>query len=632
MYVRRRLAYLGPALLAALGAVSLLSVWSVARPEWAFSAARRGKTRRLAWSLALRPSLAQRFGPQGTLLHVAAANGREGVAGWLLQRGADPNRRRSDGLTALHLALKGGHAPAARVLLRSGADPNAPAGHGGETRCLDLARTAAMARLLLEHGAELGPSEPWPSRATTDLEFLAALLGGLPGASAVVLDRHASLLEKAIGEGYAGEVRGLLSRPGAGRAQELVRVVRLALETDDCPELAALGLDLCRGISPSDLAALRGPVLEHGTAVHLARLLALLPTADPADLAPLLRTAVRNGHHELARDALWRYLPINSRSRRGKDGPTLLHMAVRSADVDLARAILASGGSVNVTDETGATPLDLAVRLHPRNAEMIELLLVHRAYGELGNVYAALERWRAAGKTQQVRAYVTALDPVDRYRDRLGYTLLHLAVSSGNIPMAKLALELGASPDTQSWTGLRPLHLAVTARAHARELTALLLDRGANPDGEDLYNRTPLHRAAMTGAEPPVMKLLLEGGGDTTARCIDGYTPLLRAAEANDMELVQTLLDLGANINETDKNRQAAIHYAARLGYLDLAKELLRRDCYFRQKDNGGARPIRHAIRQGHREIVDLLIEAHEERKRRMREEAKKRQKAEEEK
>ncbi|MFW6157892.1 MAG: ankyrin repeat domain-containing protein, partial [Planctomycetota bacterium] len=477
----------------------------------------------------------------------------------------------------------------------------------------------------------LGSSEPWPPGATRDVEFLVALLGGLPGAPSVALPQHASLLERAIREGYAGEVRGLLARPVPGRGQELVRVVRLALQ-NDCPELAALGLDLCRGVSPSDLAPLRAPVLERGTEVHLRRLLALLPAADPADLAPLLRTAVEDGHHELARETLWRYLPINTRSERGKDGPTLLHMAVRAADLDLARAILASGGSVNVTDANGVTPLDLAVRLHPRNAEMIELLLLHGAYGELGNVYAALERWRAAGKKQQVRAYVTALDPIDRYRDRLGYTLLHLAVSSGHVPMAKLALELGAGSDTQSWTGVRPLHLAVTAEAQAQELTALLLHNGANPDGEDLYNRTPLHRAAMTGAEPAVMKLLLEAGGDTTARCIDGYTPLLRAAEGNDIELVKVLLDGGANINETDKNRQAAIHYAARLGDLDLAKELLRRDCYFRQKDNSGARPIRHAIRQGHRDIVDLLIEAHEERKRRMREEAEKRQKAAKEK
>lgn len=69
-------------------------------------------------------------------LHLVAKRGNVRAARWLLERGADPNARRSHWdaeVTPLHLASAHGHADVVRVLLAAGADPAIrDSKHGGD--------------------------------------------------------------------------------------------------------------------------------------------------------------------------------------------------------------------------------------------------------------------------------------------------------------------------------------------------------------------------------------------------------------------------------------------------------------------------------------------------------------------
>lgn len=96
---------------------------------------------------------------RGTPLLWAAANGRVEAARWLLDHGADVNRRATfggpshgEGVTALHLAAQNDHADMVRLLLDRGGDPGAmdalhrstPAGwaeHCGARRATEALRT-----------------------------------------------------------------------------------------------------------------------------------------------------------------------------------------------------------------------------------------------------------------------------------------------------------------------------------------------------------------------------------------------------------------------------------------------------------------------------------------------------------
>ena len=96
--------------------------------------------------------------------------------------------------------------------------------------------------------------------------------------------------------------------------------------------------------------------------------------------------------------------------------------------------------------------------------------------------------------------------------------------------------------------GMTPLHHAVVG-GHT-ELAVYLLDQGADIEAVDAQNRTPLHYAANEG-DPATVALLLARGADVTARELRGRTALFLAANwGNDLDVVERLIDAGADVND----------------------------------------------------------------------------------
>jgi ankyrin repeat protein len=82
-----------------------------------------------------------------TPLHSAVASGQLEIARWLLERGADANRRQQGGFTPLHAAAQNGDVALAQLLLVHGADPDLRTEAAGATAA-DLARSANQAEVL----------------------------------------------------------------------------------------------------------------------------------------------------------------------------------------------------------------------------------------------------------------------------------------------------------------------------------------------------------------------------------------------------------------------------------------------------------------------------------------------------
>lgn len=108
-----------------------------------------------------------------TMLHWAAANGRDTLLANLLARGADVNALNMRGLSALHSAVLCGSAATVEKLLESGAEVQRRTKHGWSA--LDLAAIighSGVAALLVSHGADMAA----PSRtglAKTPLHYAA---------------------------------------------------------------------------------------------------------------------------------------------------------------------------------------------------------------------------------------------------------------------------------------------------------------------------------------------------------------------------------------------------------------------------------------------------------------------------
>jgi ankyrin repeat protein len=133
----------------------------------------------------------------------------------------------------------------------------------------------------------------------------------------------------------------------------------------------------------------------------------------------------------------------------------------------------------------------------------------------------ALHKAAAAGWSVSVQLYIEAGVPVDAM-DKDNVTALHKACQAGHVETVKKLLQLRAEVEWRSSDGRSALHYAAIA---------------AVPSA---------HSAAATKVTA-VAELLLGAGASINARDKKGYTVLHVAARANNVALVQMLVDAGAD-------------------------------------------------------------------------------------
>jgi ankyrin repeat protein len=110
-----------------------------------------------------------------------------------------------------------------------------------------------------------------------------------------------------------------------------------------------------------------------------------------------------------------------------------------------------------------------------------------------------------------------------------------------------------------------------------------------------------------------VITTLIECGLDVNRQCEYGskMTPLHLNCELNDDEMVNLLLDLGANINATDRSKSNALHYACQNSKVNmrLIKILINKGIRMESRDCKGLTPLHICCRKGHCDALVILLE-----------------------
>ena len=133
------------------------------------------------------------------------------------------------------------------------------------------------------------------------------------------------------------------------------------------------------------------------------------------------------------------------------------------------------------------------------------------------------------------------------------------------------------------------------------------LDAGASASAATDQGASALFIAVQKKA-PDIVQLLLDRGADVNAANAAniGATPLMWAIGTRDATIVNALLEADADVNIADVNGDPAINWAAYYGYSDMAALLLQRGADVSLTGHGNAREI--AMRRGHQDLVKLLI------------------------
>ncbi|PCJ42511.1 MAG: hypothetical protein COA71_03085 [SAR86 cluster bacterium] len=219
-----------------------------------------------------------------------------------------------------------------------------------------------------------------------------------------------------------------------------------------------------------------------------------------------------------------------------------------------------------------------------------------------------------------------------------GTTILMEAIYYREADKARLLIESGADVNAENRYGMTAMFLA--ARAGMVDIGIILLSAGVNSNATTDEGETLLMAAAKAGSAP-LVRALLSDDLDRMIVAVDpnlteswrGQTALMWAAAEGHVEVIQALVDAGADINKLSayqkfiepdedkrqggfvypripKGRLSALHFASRDGQLAAVQALIYNGADLDVVDEEGSTPAMLAAMNGHYESATALLNA----------------------
>jgi ankyrin repeat protein len=389
-------------------------------------------------------------------------------------------------------------------------------------------------------------------------------LGAAGGGSAVSL-------VKAVKDGDAAAVRVLLKQPNAanGADPDGTTALHWAADRDDLPIaqlLVRAGANVKAasryGVTPMYSAALNGDAamialfLKAGADVNAA-----LPEGE----TPLM-TAARTGKTDAVRVLLENGANVNAKENWKKQ--TALMWAAHEGNAATVKLLIDAGATLDDRSVFGWTPLLFAARQGQGDAIRALVAAGANVNEKLPDGTGALVT--AVQGLNYEAANVLLESGIDPNADGQGWTALHQVVWSRRPQRGQ------NNPGQKPNGGMSSLEIAKRLVAHGADVNA----RQTKEPNADMEGRNSLNRFGATAfflaaksCDVPMMQTLLELGADPFLANVDGDTPLMVAAGVGvysqgespgepeeSADAVKILLELGAPVNDRDKNNETPLH------------------------------------------------------------------------
>ena len=176
-----------------------------------------------------------------------------------------------------------------------------------------------------------------------------------------------------------------------------------------------------------------------------------------------------------------------------------------------------------------------------------------------------------------------------------GWTPLYGASAGGHAAVVKLLLAAGVARDGHNREGLTPF-LAAARGGHC-EATTLLLDHGGA--AIDINQGTSESNETW-----------LNGQWINALSHAPGSTALNLASRGGHTQVMQILLDRGANVSIRDEDDVEPLFFASEEGHTDAVKLLIKHKANVHRGSSWLATPVLAASMAGHADVVHVLLKA----------------------
>lgn len=221
----------------------------------------------------------------------------------------------------------------------------------------------------------------------------------------------------------------------------------------------------------------------------------------------------------------------------------------------------------------------------------------------------------AQGNFRRVRTMIENKTASINSVDKFGVTPLMAAANNGREDTVELLLdyiEEGNSKllDAGDSNGKTALYYAVELRRP--EILEALLEHGANPNLYSNEGVFPLHKSVMQG-EIGILQVLLDGdhGGilvNPNVQDLDGRTPLMLALQKGNKEIIDILLESGADIEAVDNAGMTALMYAVASNSKDMVGYLLQKKAKINTLSEAGLTALIVALQNANFEMSRHLL------------------------
>lgn len=332
---------------------------------------------------------------------------------------------------------------------------------------------------------------------------------------------------------------------------------------------------------------------------------------DSEGRTPLIYAAA-NGHLTAATSLISNGANVNALDMQ-KLSP--LWWAATGGHMDLMEVLIEHGADLDIQDRWGRTTL-LCVAAH-LNEDAVDLLLFNGAdpsiqdnsgrsplYRTLYNLFGEDYKEVSAACNIVERLLENGAQPSRKMSE--DDTMLRFAIQYDLNNILDLTLRLDQFAND---SGRRTLAF-LQALFYRNVPIAIKLAKSGISEQKfiDSTGYTPIGYTLVMHCQSVAEALIAEKACDPNGRGIQGATPLITTTQHGLVDMMRSLIEMGAVVNGADSENRTPLSYAAESGQLHAARLLIEKHADLNSKDVKGKTPLMWAAEAKHYLIVDLLL------------------------